>query len=230
MITIRKSNERGHFDHGWLNTFHTFSFADYFDPKNMGFRTLRVINEDTVAPGGGFGTHAHRDMEIVTYVLEGELGHRDSMGNGGVIRPGEVQRMSAGTGVRHSEMNSSDKEPVHFLQIWILPDRNGVTPSYEQKRFEEADRRGTLRLIAAPDARNGAVKLHQDVEIYSSLLDDQKVTHTFKPGRSAWIQVARGEAEVNGKNLAAGDGAAVSDEESVEISGRGAEVLLFDLN
>lgn len=230
MITIRKSNERGHFDHGWLNTFHTFSFADYFDPKNMGFRDLRVINEDTVAPGGGFGTHAHRDMEIVTYVLEGELAHRDSMGNSGVIRPGEVQRMSAGTGVRHSEMNASDKEPVHLLQIWILPERNGISPGYEQKNFEAADRRGTLRLIASPDARNGAVKLHQDVEIYSSLLDDQKVTHTFKPGRFGWIQVARGEAEVNGQRLSAGDGAAVSNEKSVTIGGRGAEVLLFDLN
>jgi len=230
MITIRKSNERGHFDHGWLNTFHTFSFADYFDPKNMGFRDLRVINEDTVAPGGGFGTHGHRDMEIVTYVLEGALAHRDSMGSGGVIRPGEVQRMSAGTGVRHSEVNASDKEPVHLLQIWILPERNGISPSYEQKRFEAADRRGKLRLIASPDARNGAVKVHQDVEIYSSLLDDQTVTHTFKPGRSGWIQVARGEAEVNGQKLSAGDGAAVSDEKAVEISGRGAEVLLFDLN
>lgn len=230
MIKIRKSNERGHFDHGWLNTFHTFSFADYYDPRNMGFRTLRVINEDTVAPGGGFGTHAHRDMEIVTYVLEGELAHRDSMGNGGVIRPGEVQRMSAGTGVRHSQMNSSDKEPVHFLQIWIVPEHSGISPSYEQKQFEAADRRGTLRLIASPDARDGAVKVHQDVEIYSSLLDDQKVTHTFKPGRSGWIQVARGEAEVNGQKLSAGDGAAVSEEKSVEIAGRGAEVLLFDLN
>lgn len=230
MIKIRKSNERGHFDHGWLNTFHTFSFAGYFDPKNMGFRDLRVINEDTVAPGGGFGTHAHRDMEIVTYVLEGELAHRDSMGNGGVIRPGEVQRMSAGTGVRHSEMNASDKEPVHLLQIWILPDRNGISPSYEQKNFEAADRRGTLRLIASPDARNGAVKLHQDVEIYSSLLDDQTVTHAFKAGRYGWIQVARGEAEVNGQKLSAGDGAAVSDEKSVTIGGHGAELLLFDLN
>lgn len=230
MITIRKSNERGHFDHGWLNTFHTFSFADYFDPKNMGFRDLRVINEDTVAPGGGFGTHGHRDMEIVTYVLEGTLAHRDSMGNGGAIRPGEVQRMSAGTGVRHSEMNASDQEPVHLLQIWILPERNGITPSYEQKQFDASERRGQLRLIASPDARNGAVKVHQDVEIYSSLLDNQKVTHTFKPGRHGWIQVARGEAEVNGQKLSAGDGAAVSDEKSVEITGRGAEVLLFDLN
>ena len=230
MITIRKSNERGHFDHGWLNTFHTFSFADYYDPSNMGFRALRVINEDTVAPGGGFGTHAHRDMEIVTYVLEGGLAHRDSMGNGGVISPGEVQRMSAGTGVRHSEMNASDKDSVHFLQIWIIPERGGITPSYEQKRFEAADRRGRLRLIASPDAREGAVKLHQDVEIYSSLLDGQNVTHTFKPGRSGWIQVARGEAEVNGHKLVAGDGAAVVDERTINIGGRGSEVLLFDLS
>ena len=230
MITIRKSNERGHFDHGWLNTFHTFSFADYYDPSNMGFRALRVINEDTVAPGGGFGTHAHRDMEIVTYVLEGGLAHRDSMGNGGVISPGEVQRMSAGTGVRHSEMNASDKDSVHFLQIWIIPERGGITPSYDQKRFEAADRRGRLRLIASPDAREGAVKLHQDVEIYSSLLDGQNVTHTFKPGRSGWIQVARGEAEVNGHKLVAGDGAAVVDERTITIGGRGSEVLLFDLS
>ncbi len=231
MITIRKSNERGHFDYGWLNTFHTFSFSEYFDPKNMGFRALRVINEDRVAPGIGFGTHGHRDMEIVTYVLEGELAHRDSMGNGGVIRPGEVQRMSAGTGVRHSETNASDSKPVHFLQIWILPERNGITPSYEQKTFDAAERRGTLRLIASPDAHDGALTLHQDAEIYTALLDDgQRVTHAFKPGRHGWLQVARGEAEVNGQKLSAGDGAAISDERSVTISGPGAEILLFDLN
>ena len=231
MINIRPAEARGHADHGWLDTYHTFSFADYHDPEHMGFRALRVINEDRVRAGRGFGTHGHRDMEIVSYVLEGALGHRDSMGTNGVIRPGEVQRMSAGTGVMHSEMNASDRELVHFLQIWILPERGGIAPSYEQKKFEDEERRGTLRLVASPDARDGSVKIHQDVEIYTSLLDDgQSVTHEYKPNRYGWVQVARGEVELNGQKLKAGDGAAIADEPRVTLTGKGAEVLLFDLN
>lgn len=231
MINVRRAEQRGHFDHGWLNTYHTFSFADYFDQNFMGFRALRVINEDRVAAGQGFGTHGHRDMEIVSYVLEGALAHQDNMGGGGVIRPGEVQRMSAGSGVLHSEMNGSKTEPVHFLQIWIVPDRKGIPPSYEEKRVDDEGRRGALRLVAAPDAQNGAVKLNQDVRIYSTLLDDgASVTHEFNPGRHGWVQVARGEIDLNEEKLSAGDGAAISDEASVTISGKGAEVLLFDLN
>lgn len=230
MITIRKAEERGHFDHGWLDTYHTFSFADYYDPDFMGFRTLRVINDDRVAPGRGFGTHGHRDMEIVTYVIEGALAHRDSMGSGSIIHPGEVQRMSAGTGVMHSEMNASLEEPVRLLQIWILPERRNITPGYEQKQFSEDERRGTLRIVAAPDARDGAVKIHQDVSLYISLLDGQPVTHEFEPGRFGWIQVARGSVDVNGQQLKEGDGAAIADERSVTINGANAEILLFDLN
>jgi quercetin 2,3-dioxygenase len=230
MITVRRAEDRGHADHGWLNTYHTFSFADYHDPDFMGFRTLRVINEDRVAPGGGFGTHGHRDMEIVSYVLEGALAHRDSMGTNGVIRPGEVQRMSAGTGVMHSEMNASDSEGVHFLQIWILPERRNITPSYEQKRFEDAERRNRLRLVAAPGGAEGAVEIHQDVRIYSTILDGQPLEHEILPGRYGWVQVVRGEAEVNGEKLKAGDGAAIADERSVTLTGTGAELLLFDLN
>jgi redox-sensitive bicupin YhaK (pirin superfamily) len=231
MISIRKAEERGHFDHGWLNTYHTFSFADYYDPDFMGFRSLRVINEDRVEAGAGFGTHGHRDMEIVSYVLEGALAHQDNKGGGGVIRPGEVQRMSAGTGVLHSEMNGSKTEPVHFLQIWILPERGGIKPGYEQKAFSEDERRSNLRLIAAPNATNGAVNIHQDVRIYSTILDEgAKVSHEFAPNRHGWIQVARGEVELNGQKLSAGDGAAISDERSVTLTGHGAEVLLFDLN
>ena len=230
MISIRKADERGHFDHGWLNTYHTFSFADYYDPEFMGFRSLRVINEDRVAPGQGFGTHGHRDMEIVSYVLEGALAHRDNHGGGGVIHPGEVQRMSAGTGVLHSEMNASKTEPVHFLQIWILPERSGITPSYEQKAFSDDDRRDQLRLVASPNETNGAVNLNQDVRIYSALLNGgAPVTHTFDAERYGWLQVARGEVEINGKKLSAGDGAAISGEPSITINGKG-EVLLFDLN
>ena len=229
MLQIRRANERGHADHGWLDTHHTFSFADYHDPRQMGFRSLRVINEDRVAPGMGFGTHAHRDMEILTWVLEGALAHRDSMGNGGVIRPGEVQRMSAGTGVRHSEMNGSETEEVHFLQIWILPEKPGIPPSYEQKRFDPESRRGVLKLIASPDARDGAVKLHQDVEVYNGLLDGESVSHTFAPGRYGWLQIATGSAVVNGQPLGAGDGVGISDEGAVTITGSG-EVMLFDLN
>ena len=230
MITIRRAGERGHADHGWLDTYHTFSFADYYDPAHMGFRALRVINEDRVAPGRGFGTHGHRDMEIISYVLEGALAHRDSMGTDGVIRPGEVQRMSAGTGVMHSEMNGSDSEGVHFLQIWIVPERRNIAPSYEQKTIDDEKRRGALHLVAGPNAGNGAVKIHQDVQLFTALLDGQSVTHDFAEGRFGWVQVARGEAEVNGQRLNAGDGAAIENERSVTIAGNGAEVLLFDLN
>lgn len=229
MITIRRTGDRGHFDHGWLNTYHTFSFADYYDPRFMGFRDLRVINEDRVKPGVGFGTHAHRDMEIVSYVLEGTLAHRDSMGTGSMIRPGEVQRMSAGTGVTHSEMNPSDEEPVHFLQIWILPERKGITPGYEQKKFEDDERRGTLRLVASRDGRDGSVTIHQDVAIYSTLLDGGAITYAFAPNRYGWVQVTRGEIELNGQRLSAGDGAAIENESSLTLGGNG-EVLLFDLN
>ena len=228
MITIRKAEERGHFDHGWLDTSHTFSFADYYDDDFMGFRALRVINEDRVAPGRGFGTHAHRDMEIVTYVLDGALAHRDSMGNGSVIRRGDVQRMSAGSGVLHSEMNGSSDEPVHFMQIWILPERRGIDPGYEQKNYSDDERRNTLRLVASRDGRDGSVIVHQDASIYSSLLDGT-VSHDFASGRYGWLQVARGEVDVNGERLKAGDGAAISGESRITIAGKKAELLLFDL-
>jgi quercetin 2,3-dioxygenase len=231
MITIRRAGERGHANHGWLDTNHTFSFANYYDPAHMGFRSLRVINEDRVKEGMGFGTHSHSDMEIVSYVLEGQLAHRDSMGTGSVIRPGEVQRMSAGTGVAHSEMNPSETEAVHFLQIWIVPERRGIKPSYEQKKFEDDERRGKLRLVASPDAHDGSVTIHQDVRIYSTLLDDgQSVEHELRPDRHGWVQVTRGEVDLNGQTLKAGDGAAISDEKSITMTGRAAEVLLFDLN
>src|SRR6185369_5790306 len=220
MIQLRRSSERGHADHGWLNTFHTFSFADYFDDKFMGFRSLRVINEDWVKPGMGFGTHGHRDMEIITYVLEGELAHKDSMGNGSIIRPGEVQRMSAGTGVRHSEMNPSPAQWLHLLQIWILPERAGITPGYEQKMFDRSERQGRLRLVASPDGAEGSVTIHQDVRLYATLLDGgEEVTHTFAGGRYGWLHVAKGDAVVNGIELKAGDGAAISDESSLTIKG-----------
>jgi len=228
MITIRKGEDRGHFDHGWLDTYHTFSFADYHDPAHMGFRALRVINDDRVEAGRGFGTHGHRDMEIITYVLEGELSHQDSMGNGSVIRPGEVQRMSAGTGVMHSEKNASD-ELVHLLQIWILPERHGITPSYEQKVFPPAERDGRLRLVASRDGRDGSVTIHQDADLYTTTLrDNATVTQDLRPGRYGWVQVARGTVTVNGKPLDAGDGAAIEAEPRVTIAGDG-EVLLFDL-
>ena len=229
MIQTRKSSERGHANHGWLDTYHTFSFADYYDPQFMGFQSLRVINQDRVAPGAGFGTHAHRDMEILTWVLEGALAHRDSLGTEGVIRPGDAQRMSAGTGVRHSEMNASEKEPVHFLQIWILPEKPGIDPGYEQKHFDAEERRGRLRLIASPQSTDGSVKLHQDVFVYNALLDGHTVTHRFAKGRSGWIHVARGEAQVNGSRLAGGDGAAIVDEGTISITGTG-EIMLFDLS
>jgi redox-sensitive bicupin YhaK (pirin superfamily) len=229
MITIRRGRERGHFDHGWLNTYHTFSFADYHDPDFMGFRTLRVINEDRVKGGVGFGTHAHRDMEIISYVLEGQLEHRDSMGNGSIIVPGDVQRMSAGTGVTHSERNPSPEELVHFYQIWILPERRGITPSYEQKHFTEDDRRGKLRVVASRDGRDGSVAIHQDVTLYSAILDGE-LRYEFAPNRHGWLQVARGSVEFDGQTLDAGDGAAISEEREITIGGSGGEVLLFDLN
>jgi hypothetical protein len=229
MITIRRADERGHADHGWLNTYHTFSFADYHDPAHMGFRSLRVINEDRVKAGVGFGTHAHRDMEIVSYVLEGTLAHRDSMGTGSLIRPGEVQRMSAGTGVTHSEMNPSDDEAVHFLQIWILPEQRGIAPGYEQKKFEDDERRGNLRLVASRDGREGSVTIHQDAAIYNAILDGDSVAHTFAPNRYGWLQVVRGNATINGQELQTSDGTAIENESTVTITGTG-EVLLFDLN
>lgn len=233
MIALRPANERGHADHGWLNTYHSFSFADYYDSRHMGFRALRVINEDWVQPGSGFGTHAHQDMEIITYVLEGALSHKDSMGNSSAIRPGEVQRMSAGTGVRHSEFNPSPAEPVHLLQIWIVPNQRGLTPSYEQKTFSAEEKVGKLRLIASEDARDGSVRIHQDASVFATLLpQDTKVVHQLEPDRHAYVHVARGQVLLNGKPLRAGDGAAVTSEK-VELAGASegepAEVLLFDL-
>jgi len=231
MITIRKSDDRGRADHGWLDSRHTFSFADYHDPDQMGFRTLRVINEDRVEPGQGFGTHPHRDMEILSYVLEGALEHKDSMGTSSTIRPGEVQRMSAGTGVLHSEYNPSRKEPVHFLQIWIFPEKKSLKPGYEQKAFPDAERKNRLRLVASRDGRDGSLTIHQDAELYTTLLSrGESVSHPLKAGRHAWVQVARGAATLNGKPLATGDGAAVSGEKSLELKATAdAEVLMFDL-
>jgi quercetin 2,3-dioxygenase len=231
MIALRPAKERGHADHGWLDTWHTFSFADYHDPRFMGFRALRVINEDFVAPGRGFPTHGHRDMEIITYVLEGALEHRDSLGTGSVIRPGEVQRMSAGTGVRHSEANPSPAEPLHLLQIWIEPARPGIAPGYEQKAFTDADKRGRLRLVASPDGAEGSVTIHQDARVYASVLGPgQSVVHSLAPGRYAWLHVARGGLTLNGQRLAQGDGAAVASEPTLTLVGdTEAEALLFDL-
>ena len=230
-MILRRSGERGLADHGWLRSFHTFSFADYHDPAHMGFRSLRVINEDRVQPGQGFGTHGHQDMEIISYVLEGELEHKDSMGTGSIIRPGDVQRMSAGTGVRHSESNPSRQELVHFLQIWILPDRRGGPPSYEQKSFSVAERTGTLRLVASLDGRDGSITVHQDVSLFASLLDEGvEVRHVLAPGRAAWIQVAKGEIAIAGERLGTGDAAAIEEAGEIEIRGVAAsEVLLFDL-
>lgn len=232
MITIRKSTDRGHFNHGWLNTYHTFSFDRYHDPAHMGFRSLRVINEDRVAPGQGFPTHPHRDMEIITYVLEGALEHKDSMGNGSVIRPGEVQRMTAGTGITHSEYNQSCSEEVHLLQIWLLPKTRGLTPSYEQKTFPIEQRRGRLRLVASPHGSDGSVTINQDVSLYAVCLQPgERVEHHLAPDRHAWVQVARGSVTVNGQQLSQGDGAAISGEVSVMITGaEQAEILLFDLS
>jgi quercetin 2,3-dioxygenase len=231
MIAVRRSSERGHFHHGWLDTHHTFSFAQYYDAKHMGFGPLRVINEDVIAPGGGFPTHPHRDMEIITYLLDGELEHRDSMGTGSVIRAGEVQRMSAGTGVTHSEFNHSKVAPVHLLQIWLLPERAGLKPSYEQRMFAADERRGRLKLVAARDGAGGVITVHQDVSLFASLLEPGEVVqHPLASGRRAWLQVARGEVEVDAESLAAGDGAAITDEPRVRVvASEAAELLLFDL-
>jgi hypothetical protein len=232
MIEIRRANERGEAKLGWLESRHTFSFGDYYDRKQMGFGPLRVINEDRVKPGAGFGTHGHRDMEIVSYVLEGAIEHKDSLGTGSVIRPGDVQRMSAGTGIEHSEFNPDRAQPVHFLQIWIEPERAGLAPSYEQKRFTVAERRGTLRLVASRDARDGSLTIHRDADVYAALLArGELVAHDLRTGRSAWLQVARGELELNGQKLEAGDGAGVRDETRLEMRATSADVelLLFDL-
>jgi hypothetical protein len=231
MLTIRRSDERGHAEHGWLDSHHTFSFADYHDPLQMGFRGLRVINEDRVQAGKGFGTHAHRDMEILSYVLDGALKHSDSMGTGSVIRPGDVQRMTAGTGVRHSEFNGSDRESVHFLQIWLLPSRQGLAPSYEQKTFSDDEKRGRLRLVASPDAADGSVTVHADAKLYASILGaGDKVEHHVLPGRHAWIQVVRGTVKVGATELREGDGASTSDAGPLTIEGvEPSEILVFDL-
>lgn len=231
MSNIRRSNERGYADHGWLKSFHTFSFADYFDPKHVEFGALRVINEDRVAAGAGFGTHGHRDMEIISYVLEGELAHKDSMGTGETIRPGDVQRMSAGRGVQHSEFNPSPEQPAHFLQIWIQPDRTGVTPSYEQKHFSAADKRGKLRLIASPDGEDGSVSIHQDAKLYAGLFDgDEQADFAIGAGRQVYVHVARGSVTANGTVLNAGDALALTDVASLSLGqGERAEVLVFDL-
>jgi quercetin 2,3-dioxygenase len=231
MIEIRRADERGHAQHGWLDSFHSFSFAEYHDPKHMGFGALRVINEDRVQAGKGFGTHGHRDMEIISYVLEGGLAHKDNIGNGSVIRPGDVQRMSAGTGVMHSEYNASDRDPVHFLQIWIEPSVRGVRPSYEEKRFEPESKQGRLRLIASPDGREGSVTIHQDAFLYASLLDgDTVLEHQPAAGRRTYVHVVRGEVTVNGHPLRHGDALKLAGEQRVRLeAGRGAEVLLFDL-
>ncbi|AGW91402.1 MULTISPECIES: pirin family protein [Cupriavidus] len=231
MIEIRKSAERGYADHGWLKSFHSFSFADYYDPQHVQFGPLRVINEDRVAPGMGFGTHGHRDMEIISYVLEGELAHKDSMGNGSVIRPGDVQRMSAGTGVRHSEYNHAQHDTTHFLQIWIMPDQNGIEPGYEEKHFDVADKRGKLRLVASRDGADGSVVVHQDVRLYAGLFDGgEATTLALAPGRRAYVHVARGRVTVNGKALEAGDAAKLESVGEVALSGGdNAEVLVFDL-
>jgi len=231
MITIRKAEERAHFDFGWLNTYHSFSFGEYYDPKHTRFRTLRVINEDFVQAGHGFPTHGHRDMEIVTYILQGALEHRDSMGTGSIIRRGDAQRMSAGTGVTHSEANPSQDEPVHLLQIWIFPREQDLKPEYEEKKFSDDEKRNRLRLIVSPDGRDGSVKIHQDAKIFASLLDErQEVVHSLENGRSAWLQVAAGSVRLNDVALKQGDGAAVSQESSLRITAQEpAEVLLFDL-
>ena len=231
MIQIRKSDQRGHANHGWLDSRFSFSFAEYYDPEFVEFRTLRVMNDDHIAGGGGFPTHPHRDMEIVTYVLEGALSHNDSMGNGSTIRPGDVQYMSAGTGVAHSEFNASQNEPVHMYQIWMFPDKNGYKPLYDQKHFDASEKRGKLRLMVSPDGREGSVQIRQDNELYATVLaPGEAVKHALKPERHAYVQVARGSVTLNGKRLETGDGAAISEEKSLEIAGvNDAEVLLFDL-
>jgi redox-sensitive bicupin YhaK (pirin superfamily) len=231
MITLRKSADRGYADHGWLKSRHSFSFADYHDPAHMGFGNLRVINEDRIAPGTGFGTHGHRDMEILSYVLDGALAHRDSMGTGATIVPGELQRMSAGRGVMHSEFNAARDETTHFLQIWILPDNAGIDPGYEQKAFGESAKRGRLRLVASSDGRDGSLTVHADARLYAGLFDgDEHASLALQPGRLGYVHVARGEVRVNGQSLTAGDAALLRDEARVELSqGRDADVLVFDL-
>ena len=238
MLQVRKSQERGYADHGWLRSFHSFSFAGYYDPEHMGFGNLRVINEDRVAAGGGFGTHGHRDMEIVSYVLEGELAHKDSMGTGtggnapaGIIRPGDVQRMSAGTGVRHSEFNGSKSDPVHFLQIWITPDKAGYEPSYEEKSFSQGDKQGRLRLIGSRDGRDGSVTIHQDTSLYAGIFaKGEEATFEIAKGRHVWLHVAKGSVTVNGEVLRSGDAVAIEEPGAVKIAGQDSgEILLFDL-
>ena len=231
MITVRHRDERGAVNMGWLNSKHSFSFGHYYDPAHMGFRALRVINEDRVIPGAGFPTHGHADMEIISYVLDGALEHKDTLGTSSVIKPGEVQRMSAGSGIRHSEYNASKKDPVHFLQIWIIPDEEGMVPGYEQKSFPTEEKQGRLRLVGSKDGRDGSVTIHQDVDLYATLLrHGDEVTHDLRPGRHAWVQVARGQARVDGVRLKEGDGAAVRDETALTLdSETGAEVLVFDL-
>ena len=231
MITLRRSTDRGYADHGWLKSFHTFSFADFHDPAHMGFGNLRVINEDRIAPGTGFGTHGHRDMEIISYVLEGALAHQDSLGNGEAIRPGEVQRMTAGSGVRHSEFNHAQDAPTHFLQIWILPNAANIAPGYEQKAFSDAEKRGQLRLVAAPDGRDGAVTLHADAAIRAGLFDgDESAELALDPTRRTWVHLARGALTVNGQALQAGDALGLVGEAQLSLGqGQGAEVLVFDL-
>lgn len=228
---LRKSDDRGKANFGWLDSRHSFSFGHYFDPDHMGFGPLRVINEDRVAPGGGFPTHPHSDMEIISYVLDGALEHKDSLGTGSVIKPGDLQRMSAGTGVRHSEYNASKSDPVHFLQIWIIPEKRGIAPSYEQKTFSADEKRGKLKLIGSRGGRNGSVVIHQDVDLYATMLTEgESVTHEIKPGRGGWVQVARGAIDVNGDKLEAGDGLAILQSGELSITARdNAEVLLFDM-
>lgn len=232
MIQVRRAEQRGHFNHGWLKTYHTFSFADYYDPAHVNYRALRVMNEDWVEPGAGFGMHPHRDMEIVTCVLEGTLEHKDSLGTGSLIRPGDLQRMSAGTGILHSEFNPSPSAPVHLYQIWLVPERRGLTPSYEQRHFADEDKQGRLRLVASPDGRQNSLTIHQATDIYlSSLQAGQEVAHALQPGRHGWVQVLRGQVQVNETPLATGDGAALSAETQLTIRGiEPAEVLVFDLN
>ena len=231
MITLRRSIERGHANHGWLDSHHSFSFADYHDPAHMGWGNLRVINEDRIAPGTGFGTHGHRDMEIISYVLEGELAHKDSIGNGAAIQPGDVQRMSAGRGILHSEYNHAPQQTTHFLQIWILPNAQGITPGYEQKNFPAADKRGRLRLVASPDGREGSVTLHADASMYVGLFDgDETAELALDPQRKGYVHVARGEVTVNGHALSAGDALKLAGESTVRVDGgRDAEVIVFDL-
>ncbi|MGO4412420.1 pirin family protein [Cupriavidus sp. KB_39] len=231
MIEIRKSDERGYADHGWLKSYHSFSFADYYDPRHVQFGPLRVINEDRVAPGMGFGTHGHRDMEIISYVLDGELAHKDSIGNGSVIRPGDVQRMSAGTGVRHSEYNHAAHDTTHFLQIWVIPAENGIEPGYEERNFPVEEKRGKLRLVVSPDGAEGSVVIHQDARLYAGLFDgDEAATLAIAPGRRAYVHVARGAITVNGQALGAGDAAKLEAVEAITLTqGSEAEVLVFDL-